>query len=68
MVIKNFIKRILLKNSIYDFYLSKNKPINILVTPNDPWPGDSSIGDSIFQGDLNLANSFKESDSQKSLW
>ena len=32
----------------------------ILITPQDPWPGDASIGESIFQGDFNLSNKKKE--------
>ena len=68
MKIKNFFKGILLKTSIYDLYLSKNNSTKILVTPNDPWPGDASIGDGIFQGDFNLSSTNRELLSQKLLW
>ena len=56
MIIKKFFKRILLKTSIYDFYLSKNNQTKILITPHDPWPGDPAIGESIFQGDFNISS------------
>lgn len=68
MIIKKFFKRILLKTSIYDFYLSKNNQTKILITPHDPWPGDPAIGESIFQGDFNLSSKNKEILSQKLLW
>ena len=68
MIIKKFFKRILLKTSIYDFYLSKNNHTKILITPHDPWPGDPSIGESILQGDFNLSSKKKEILSQKLLW
>ncbi len=68
MILKKFFKRILLKTSIYDFYLSKNNSTKILITPHDPWPGDPSIGESIFQGDFNLSSKKKEVLSQKLLW
>ncbi len=68
MKIKNFFKGILLKTAIYDLYLSKNNSTKILVTPNDPWPGDASIGDGIFQGDFNLSSTNRELLSQKLLW
>ena len=64
---KNFFKGILLKTAIYDLYISKNNS-KILVTPNDPWPGDASIGDGIFQGDFNLSSTNRELLSQKLLW
>ena len=66
MIVKRFLKKILFKNTFYDFYLSKNNPVKILITPHDPWPGDPAIGESIFQGDLNLSNPNKELLSQKS--
>ena len=68
MIIKKFFKRILLKTSIYDFYLSQNNQTKILITPNDPWPGDPAIGESIFQGDFSLSSKNKEILSQKLLW
>ena len=68
LIIKKLFRRILLNNSIYDFYLSKNNQEKILITPQDPWPGDASIGESIFQGDFNLSNKKKEILSQKLLW
>ena len=42
---KEIFKRTLLKTPVYDFYLSKNNFSKILVTPNDPWPGDSAAGE-----------------------
>ena len=68
MIIKKFFKRILLKTSIYDFYLSKNYQTKILITPHDPWPGDPAIGENIFQGDFSLSSKNKEILSQKLLW
>jgi len=68
LIIKKLFRRILLNNSIYDFYLSKNNQAKVLVTPQDPWPGDASIGEIIFQGDFNLSNKNKEILSQKLLW
>ena len=55
MIIKKILKRIFLKNSIYNFYLTKSTPVNILITPNDPWPGDPSIGKNISQGDFSFS-------------
>ena len=45
---KKFLNRILLKTAIYDLYLSKNNSTKILVTPNDPWPGDVSLSVMVF--------------------
>ncbi len=68
MIIKKILKRIFLKNSIYNFYLTKSTPVNILITPNDPWPGDPSIGKNISQGDFSFSTKNKELISQKLLW
>jgi len=67
-VTKRFFKRILFSTAIYDFFLSRNDLSDILITPDDPWPGDSVIGESIFQGDFNLSSKQKELESQKLLW
>ena len=52
MILKKIFKRIFLKTPIYDFYLTKNDLSEILITPHDPWPGDSSIGEKILQGEV----------------
>ena len=68
MILKKIFKRILLKTPIYDLYLSKNDLSEISITPNDPWPGDSEIGEKILLGDLNFSNNKKEQISQKLVW
>ena len=68
MILKKLFKRILLKTPIYDFYLTKNDLSEILITPYDPWPGDSSIGEKILQGDFNFVSKKKELTSKKLLW
>ena len=68
MILKKLFKRILLKTPIYDFYLKKNDLSEILITPYDPWPGDSSIGEKILQGDFNFLSKKKELTSKKLLW
>ena len=68
MILKKIFKRIFLKTPIYDFYLTKNDLSEILITPHDPWPGDSSIGEKILQGDFNFASKKKELIPKKLLW
>ena len=59
MIIKKIFKRTLLKTPVYDFYLSKNNFSEILITPHDPWPGDSAIGEKILLGDFNFSSQKK---------
>ncbi len=68
MIIKKIFKRTLLKTPVYDFYLSKNNFSEILITPHDPWPGDSAIGEKILLGDFNFSSQKKELKPQKILW
>ena len=61
-------KRILLKTPVYDLFLSKNDLSEILITPQDPWPGDPAIGEKILQGDLNLSSKKSRLMPQRLLW
>ncbi len=68
MTLSKVFKRILLKTPVYDLFLSKNDLSEILITPQDPWPGDPAIGEKILQGDLNLSSKKSRLMPQKLLW
>ena len=47
--------KIIWSSSLYKLYLARGKIEDIKLTPPDPWPGDPILGESIFQGNYNLA-------------
>ena len=67
MILKKIFKKTLLKTPVYDFYLSKNDLSEILITPHDPWPGDSSIGEKILVGDFNFSKRKKRLNISKNI-
>ena len=67
MILRKLVRNLLFRTRLYDYYLSKVSLKEITNVLNDPWPGDPSLGDKIFQGNYDLAGK-KIFSPKKSIW
>mgnify|MGYP001472496660 CR=1 FL=1 len=48
-------KKSIWRSPVYSAWLSKGGTEKLVFTPPDPWPGEASLGDALFQGRYNFA-------------